>query len=128
MLGGIETVPRVSDEDQAEIGRIHVPGVWSGVIREMRDRSSTAIGRYLASPVLVLTLERDESLALAERARTEADETYAERLASRLPVTVGYAPLRGLAPKDFLREERGTKQFTVFPDDTIEPERSSAGD
>jgi hypothetical protein len=36
-------------------------------------------------------------------------------------VTVGFALLRGLAPKEFLRQERYTKSFTVSPDDTIEP-------
>jgi hypothetical protein len=120
MPDGIKNVPRVSDDDQAEIGRIYVPGVWSGVIREMRDRASMSIWQYLEDPRLVLTLEWDESAALAERARSEAEESYAERLASPGPVTVGFALLRGLAPKEFLRQERDTKWFTVFPDDTIE--------
>lgn len=100
--------------------RIHVPGVWSGVIREMRDRDSTAIWRYQEDPRLVLTLERDEYSALAERARSESEASYAERLASPGPVTVGFALLRGLAPKELLRQERDTKWFTVFPDDSIE--------
>ena len=36
-------------------------------------------------------------------------------------MTASYALLRGLVPKEFLRQERDTKSFTVFPDDTIEP-------
>jgi hypothetical protein len=114
-------MPLVSDNGGDARSGIHVPGVWSGVIREMRDRASTSVWRYLECPTLVLTLKQDEYAALAVRARSEAAESYAERLGSREPVTVGYAVLRGLAPKEFLREERDTKSFTVFSDDTIEP-------
>jgi hypothetical protein len=87
----------------------------------MRDRASTAVWRYLEDPRLVLTLERDEYLVLAEWARLDAEEVYAERLAAYGPVTVPYAAVRGHVPKDLLRAYREVKQFTVSPDDTIEP-------
>jgi hypothetical protein len=74
---------------------------------------------YLDDPREVLTLETDEHAVLAERARSEAEDSYAARLASPEPVTVSFALLRGLAPKEFLRQERDTKWFTVSPDDTI---------
>jgi hypothetical protein len=121
MSVGIKNVPRANGAGQAEIRRIHVPGSWHQVVRELRDRASTELWRYLEDPRLVLTLERDEYSALAERARSESEASYAERLASPGPVTVGFALLRGLAPKEFLRQERDTKWFTVFPDDSIEP-------
>ncbi len=100
---------------------IHVPGAWSGVIREMRDRAADSGWQYLDDPRQLLTLSAAEYGVLAERARSDAEESYAQRLAAREPVTVGYVVLRGLAPKEFLRQERYTKRFMVYPDDTIEP-------
>jgi hypothetical protein len=43
----------------------------------MRDRAATAVCQYLESPVQVLTLERAEYSALAERARSDAEQRYA---------------------------------------------------
>ena len=123
MSVGIKNVPRANGAGQAEIRRIHVPGSWHQVVRELRDRAATQIWPYTKNrdPRDVLTLERAEYEALAVRARQDAEDIYAARLAAREPVSVGFAVLRGLAPKEFLRQERDSKWFTVFPDDSIEP-------
>jgi len=70
---------------------------------------------------MVLTLERDQHSVLPERARREANEGYSQRLAAREPVTASYAALPGCMPKEVLGVYRGVKEFTVFPDDTVEP-------
>jgi hypothetical protein len=67
--GTTSVVPRVSDDDQAGRCGVHVPGVWAAVLRARRDYSATQIWPYLGDPRLVLTLERGEYSALAERAR-----------------------------------------------------------
>ncbi|WP_204807784.1 hypothetical protein [Mycobacterium riyadhense] len=114
-------MPRISDDDQAEGYGIHVPGVWAAVLRAQRDYSAQQVWPYLADPRLVLKLTTAESVELGERARRDAEDRYVESVAAGEAVTVSYALLRGLAPKEFLRQERGTKTFMVFPDDTIEP-------
>jgi len=100
---------------------VHVLGVWSAVLRERRERASSAVWGYLEDPRGVLTLERAEYLVLAERARRDADAEYTKALAAGGPVTVRYALLRGHAPKDLLRAFRAYEQFTVFADDIVEP-------
>ena len=42
-------------------------------------------------------------------------------------MTVGFVLLRGLTPKKFLRQERDTKGFTVFPDRHAAGAKSTAG-
>jgi hypothetical protein len=123
-LDGTKSVPRVSDDDADGPSGVHVPGVWFGVIGEIRNRDSTSVHRYLGSPIEVLTLEVAAYSALAERARGDAERLYEGRLAARDPVVVSRALLRAptlRVPKDVLLQDRSTKTFRVFPDDTIEP-------
>jgi hypothetical protein len=120
-------VPRVSDDDDTGRAGFHVPGVWAAALRSRRDYSAQQIWPYLGDPRLVLSLKPGEYAALAERARKDAEDRYVESVTAGDPVTVSYALLRGLAPKDFLRQERGTKTFIVRPDDTIEPAETVSG-
>lgn len=111
-------MPRVSDYDAGDAAGYHVPGVWSGVLAAERTRRAS-VHRYLDDPREMLTLDADEYEQLQARVETDAHEWFQTATAAGKPVTVSRAVVRGVAPKEFLQQERDTKSFTVYPDDTI---------
>lgn len=106
--------------------RLCVPGIWSGVIRELRDRESVSFDGYLDDPRQVLTLDGAETARLVELARTDADRRYEQRSTDKKSVTVAKAVLRapslGVPERELLQilRDRSLQCVSVHADDTIE--------
>lgn len=119
--GGIGcAVPRVSDDDEAGVGpSFYQPGVWAATVLELKRRQAVSVEPYLEDPRMVLALPPGKHVELRARAVADAEAVFAERYASREPVTVDLAVLRGIVPNEMLFRDRSIHWCTVHSDDGV---------